>query len=150
MTFSFSELLASAPITPDLTAAGAEEAIRAVAGLLKGQPAIADADRLITQLLEREKLTTTAMGHGVAIPHARTDAVREIVMAIGRSKTGVLFQGADGPVHFVFVIGTPPDRVTQYLAVVGRLARLLKNESIRAQLLQAASAEDLRTALHAE
>lgn len=149
MTFSFSDILAAAPVTADLTAASGEEAIRRVAGSLKGHPAVADADCLAALILEREKLSPTALGHGVAFPHARTDGVRELVMAIGRSPAGVPFDGADAPVHFLFLIGTPPDRVPQYLALVGRLARLLKTDSVREQLLRAATAGELRAALNA-
>ena len=54
-------------------------------------------------MLEREKLSTTALGHGVAFPHARTTLVTEIVVAVGRSREGVLFRdcGADGSISFL-------------------------------------------------
>ena len=147
MIFPFADLLNSAPVTPELTAASGEEAIRHLAGSLAGNPAITDGVQFEAELLAREKISSTAMGHGVAFPHARTHAVRQIVMAIGRSRAGVPFAGADGPVHFFFVIGTPPNQVTQYLAVVGRLARLLKLEAVRDQLLRATTAAALRAAL---
>ena len=147
MTFSYSELLASTPITPDLTAANGEEAIRAVAGSLQHNPAVANVAKLTAELLEREKLSPTAMGHGVAFPHARTDGVSRIVMAVGLSRAGVAFAGAEEPVHFFFVIGTPPNQVPQYLAVVGRLARLLKTDAVREQLFRATSADAVRSVL---
>lgn len=147
MTFSFTDLLASTPILPDLAAPDGSEAIRAVAGLLKGHAAVTNVEKLTTELLEREKLSPTAMGHGVAFPHARTDVVKQIAMAIGRSPAGVPFQGADEPVHFFFIIGTPPNQVPQYLAVVGRLARMLKTDVVRDQLFQATTAEAVRLIL---
>ena len=101
-----------------------------------------DCTRLADAVLEREKLSTTALGHGVAFPHARTAEVSGIVVAAGRSREGVKFGGSDERVHFLFVIGTPPDRVAQYLALVGRLARLLKEEAVRAQLLAATTPEE--------
>ncbi len=149
MTICFADILADAPIAPDLAAASGEEAIRAVAALLRGHPAVDDVETLTRLVLEREKLSPTAMGHGIAFPHARTDGVREIVVAIGRSRAGVPFQGADGPVHFLFLIGTPPNKVPQYLALVGRLVRLLKTNGLRTKLLEAATADDLRAALGA-
>ena len=139
MTFSLSELLSPSLVALDLAAANEEEAIRAVTALLAGQPAVVDAERLATEILEREKLSPTAIGYGVAFPHARTEQVREIVMAIGLSRDGVMYQGADERVHFFFVIGAPPDRATQYLALVARLARLLKSEAVRSQLMAAPS-----------
>ena len=151
MTFSFAELLAAAPIAADLEAANEAEAIRAVAGLFEGVAAVSDAGKLAAEVLEREKLSPTAMGHGVAFPHARTSGVKQIVMAVGRSKEGVVFAGApDGPVHFFFVIATPPNQVPQYLSVVGRLARLLRSEGAREQLLAAGTAEEVRGVLGKE
>lgn len=147
MTFSFADLIATAPITLDLQAANEEEAIRGVADSLTGNPAVADAGRLAREVLEREKLSPTAMGSGVAFPHARTDGVSALVMACGRSVAGVPYRGADGPVHFLFVIGTPPNQAPQYLALVGQLARLLKTDAVRAKLLAAGSAEEIRAAL---
>ena len=113
--------------------------------------AVSDAGKLTVEVLEREKLSPTAMGHGVAFPHARTSAVKQIVMAVGRSREGVTFAGSpDGPVHFFFVIATPPNQVPQYLSVVGRLARLLRSEGVREQLLTAATAEEVRGVLGRE
>ena len=137
MTFSLSELLSPARVALDLSAADGEDAIRAVTALLAGDSAVVNADRLALEILEREKLSPTAIGYGVAFPHARTSQVREIVMAIGRSKGGIVFQGAEERVHFLFVIGAPPDRAAQYLALVARLARLLKSDEVRAQLMAA-------------
>ena len=142
MTPPLSDLLVPSVVDLDLHAANEEEAIRAVTGRLAHHPGVKDVQRLAAQVLEREKLSTTALGHGVAFPHARTPEVTEIVVAVGRSREGVVFRASGARVHFLFVIGTPPDRVAQYLALVGRLARLLKEEGVRAQLLAAATVDD--------
>ena len=147
MTPPLTELLVPSVLDLDLTARDEEDAIRAVTARLSGHPSVKDAARLATQVLEREKLSSTALGHGVAFPHARTAEVTQIVVAIGRSPGGVLFRDAPQPVNFLFVIGTPPDRVAQYLALVGRLARLLKEEAVRHQLLAATSADEFLTPL---
>ena len=124
-------------MTLDLSAGSADDAIRAVTALFAGDPAVVDVDRLAAEVVEREKLSPTAIGHGVAFPHARTAQVREIVMAIGRSTEGVVFRGAQDRIHFVFVIGAPPDRAAQYLALVAGLARLIKNDAVRSRLMDA-------------
>ena len=142
-----SDLLVPSVLSLDLTAHDEQEAIRTVTARLAGHPGVKDADRLAGQVLEREKLSTTALGHGVAFPHARTTEVTEIVIAVGRSREGILFRESGQLVNFLFVIGTPSDRVAQYLALVGRLARLLKEEAIRAQLLAATTAEEFLTPL---
>ncbi len=141
MTFAFSDLLSPSQVTLSLEADNEDAAIRAVTALLVGNPQVLNADQLAAEILEREKLSPTAIGYGVAFPHARTEQVREIVMAIGRSTPGVPFQGADERIHFFFVIGAPPDRAAQYLALVARLARLLKNEAVRTQLMAAPDAD---------
>ena len=147
MTPPLSDLLVPSVLQLDLATPNEEEAIRTVTTRLSSHPAVKDVERLATQVLEREKLSTTALGHGVAFPHARTAEVTQIVVAIGRSREGVLFREAGQRVNFLFVIGTPPDRVAQYLALVGRLARLLKEETVRAQLLAATTAEEFLTPL---
>ena len=133
----------------DLHAADETAAIRTVTALLAGQPDVANADALAAEVIAREKLSPTALGHGVAFPHARTAGVRQLVMAVGRSREGVVFAEARETVHFLFVIGTPPDRVPPYLALVGYLARQLKDEAVRAKLLAAATAGDFLDVLRA-
>ncbi len=145
MISAFSDILSPSQVTLSLAADNEDAAIRAVTVLLTGHPAVVNAERLADEILEREKLSPTAIGYGIAFPHARTEQVREIVMAIGRSTPGVPFRGADERVHFFFVIGAPPDRAAQYLALVARLARLLKTEAVRAELM---AAPDADTFLH--
>ena len=142
MTLTLSDLLVPSAVRLDLPAQNEDDAIRAMTGLLRANPSVKDAAALATQVLEREKLSTTALGHGVAFPHARTTLVSNIVVAAGRSREGVLFRDSGQRVHFLFVIGTPPDRVAQYLALVGRLARLLRDDALRARMLAAETAEE--------
>ena len=142
-----SDLLAPAWMNLDLHAKNGPEAIRNVAGLLSTNPGVDDAASFVTEVLEREKLSTTAVGHGVAFPHARSRHVREVVMAVGRSVAGIHFDTAAEDVHFIFVIGTPPEMVPQYLALVGKLVRLVKTAEVRERLMTAASPEDFLKAL---
>ena len=123
-------------------------ALQEVAALLNGCPSIPDGDAFIREILAREQAGSTALGHGIAMPHARTDLCREIVIAVGRSATGVDYAAADGqPVRLIFLIGTPLQEVTEYLRVVGMLARLLTREPVRQQLLAAGSAAEFIAAL---
>lgn len=127
----------------DLQAQAKTPALREVAALLGGCPAVPDLDAFIREILAREAVGNTALGHGVAMPHARTDLCREIVIAVGRSVGGVDYGAPDGqPVRLVFLIGTPMQEVAEYLRVVGMLARLLAREPVRQRLLAAGSAAD--------
>lgn len=131
----------------DLQATTQDAAILEVAELLQLHPDMLDFGRFCEALLEREKLSSTVAGDAVAFPHARTKAVRNILVSMGRSKEGVPF-GPDGiPVHFVVVIGVPKSMVREYLGVVGRLARLFREEGIRADLLEARNAGEFTSCL---
>jgi mannitol/fructose-specific phosphotransferase system IIA component (Ntr-type) len=90
------------------------------------------------ELLAREQIETTCVNE-IAFPHARTDHVKSMVLSVGRSKKGVWFENAGQMVKLIFVIGTPKRMVTEYLSVVGGLARLLKDKEIREQLLEAST-----------
>ena len=123
-------------------------ALQEVAARLAGCPAVPDLDAFVGEILAREEAGNTALGHGTAMPHARTDRCREIVIAVGRSANGIDYAAPDGqPVRLVFLIGTPMQEVEEYLRVVGMLARLLSREAVRQRLLAAATAAEFITAL---
>src|SRR2546428_6413314 len=112
-------------------------ALREVAELLARDKCVANFDAFFQEILDRERVSNTALGHDVAIPHARTDQCGEILVAVGRSQHGVDFEAKDGgPVRLIFLIGTPKQMVTDYLRVVGNLARLVRQDSVRQQLLE--------------
>ena len=149
MTPSPLALLTPDRVLLDLRADNETAAIREITGLLAHDSGVADAGRLADEVIERERLSSTSMGSGVAFPHARTSLVKEIVTAVGRSAVGVPFGTKRELVHFVFIIGTPPDRAPQYLAFVGTLARLLRAESNRQKLLAAPTPAAFVAALRA-
>lgn len=105
--------------------------------MVRQDPDLLDFGSFCRELLARDSLRSTAAGYGVAFPHARTDAVKEILIAVGRSKKGVRF--GEELVHYIFVIGTPREKVSEYLVAVGTLARLLRTEKVRKALEKAAT-----------
>jgi fructose-specific phosphotransferase system IIA component len=112
-------------------------ALREVAQLLAHNKCVTNFDSFFNEILNRERVSNTALGHDVAIPHARTDECSEIVVAVGRSADGIDFEAKDGqPVKLIFLIGTPKAMVTDYLRVVGNLARLLRQDELRQRLLE--------------
>jgi mannitol/fructose-specific phosphotransferase system IIA component (Ntr-type) len=116
-------------------------ALREVAELLIPTRGIANFEAFFSEILEREKVSSTALGHDVAIPHARTEQCTEILIAVGRCSAGVNFEGKNIiPVKLIFLIGTPKQMVTDYLRVVGNLARLLRRDTLRNELLAAPDA----------
>ncbi len=117
------------------------DALREVAILLQRGGCVTNFDAFFQEILEREHVSNTALGHDVAIPHARTEQCTEILIAVGRSAEGVDFEAKDTqPVRLIFLIGTPKQMVTEYLRVVGNLARLLRQDQLRQTLLDAPDA----------
>ncbi|MCR6630403.1 MAG: PTS sugar transporter subunit IIA [Magnetospirillum sp.] len=116
-------------------------AINEVAKLLENDPNVANFAGFYQELLARERLDTTCLGNEVALPHARTEHVKKIVIAVGRSSNGVLFENSNQNVKLMFVLGTPKTNPGDYLMLVGSLCRLIKDSASRDQLLTAETPE---------
>jgi mannitol/fructose-specific phosphotransferase system IIA component (Ntr-type) len=149
MSLSVFDVLTGDRISLDLKARAQKEAILETAALLSSSPYLLDLAAFGQEVLAREKLSPTALGNGLAFPHARTECVEQIVMAAGRSREGIVFENAPDPVHLIFIIGTPKNMVREYLGLVGDLARRLKQTEVRAQLLNGATAPEFLAALRA-
>jgi len=117
-------------------------AINEVAQLLQSNPNVTNFSGFYEELLARERIESTCLGNEIAFPHARTDYLKGMVLAVGRSPQGVWFENSGQTVKLIFVIGTPKRMVTDYLSVVGGLARLLKEPSTRDNLMAAANVEE--------
>jgi fructose-specific phosphotransferase system IIA component len=125
----------------NLKASSKEEAIKNLGVLLKNSDAILSYDVFIKDVFEREMLNTTGIGHNIAIPHARTDAVNDFVIAFGRIPNGLEFGSLDKmPVKLIFLMGTPKEKgLNSYLKILSSLTRRLGKESFREQLLNASN-----------
>ena len=105
---------------------------------------VKDRDELYQAVIEREKLVTTGVGYGVAFPHAKTKAVKGILIAFGRSSAGVDFEAMDKkPVHLFFLIAAPEDAIGAHLNVMARLSYIMKAEKVREKLMQTQSPKEL-------
>ncbi len=137
-----SELLSPAAIDADLGASNKPGVLRELVGLvLKVQPDL-DPNELVETLLRREKLQSTGIGDGVAIPHGKTSAVPKIVACVGRSARGVDFQSLDGlPTHIFFTLLVPDAQHGLHLKALARVSRLLKEATVRQALLDADDAD---------
>jgi mannitol/fructose-specific phosphotransferase system IIA component (Ntr-type) len=141
MPVRLSSLLAPSRILLHLQSTKRTTALNEVAKLLETDPNVANFQGFYNELLARERLDTTCLGNGVALPHARTEHVKKIVIAVGRSDTGVHFENGDQNVRLMFVLGTPKSNPGDYLMLVGSLCRLIKDAPQREALLAAPTPE---------
>jgi len=140
-----SDYLKEEIICLNLKATEKEEAIRELGSFIRKAEEITNYEMFLKDVLEREKLTTTGIGDGVGLPHARTDAVTGFVLAFGKSEKGVEFDSLDGKkARLLFLMGTPKTAgLDQYLVLLAHLTRLLKGESFRESLLKAKSPAEI-------
>jgi len=109
-----------------------------------------DAEMVESALKEREELGSTSVGNGFAIPHCKLLNLGEIVVALARFDNGVDFGGSRNhdPVRFFFVVLSPPDQPAEHLQVLSQIARILKSEDLRNELLDAPDIDSITTAIH--
>ena len=129
----------------DLKARDKKETIKKISVLLKKADEMIDFDVFLKDVFEREELKTTGIGKEVAIPHARTDAVKDFVMVFAKSPEGVKFNSLDGkPVKLIFLVGTPKkEKLNNHLKILARLTKLLQEKSFRDSLLNASSSKEI-------
>jgi nitrogen PTS system EIIA component len=112
--------------------------LRELVGLLLRTEPDLDPNALVETLDRREKLQSTGIGHGVAIPHGRTTDVPRIIACVGRSVEGVDFQSLDGqPTFLFFTLFVPESAQGAHLKALARLSRLLKDTDTRQRLRDA-------------
>ncbi len=128
----------------ELRAQTKDEVIKELVDLASKSKLLKDAGQLLKDILEREKLVTTGVGYGVAFPHAKSKAIRGIIISFGRSKTGIDFDSMDKkPVHLFFLIAAPEDAIGAHLNVMARLSYLMKSEKNRGKLMKIKSPREL-------
>ena len=134
-------------IVPQLQAHEKSAVIRELADHLAAHvsgPQKIDREVLARVLLERERLASTAIGEGVAIPHGKLDAVGKLVAVVGRAPEGVDFDSMDGrPTHLFFVLVAPENSTGVHLKALARISRLFKDPEFRTRLMQAKDAQEI-------
>ncbi len=126
----------------DLKATTKKDALKEMAGLFAGDPNVTDTAVLLDAIYKREELVSTGVGLGVAIPHVKIPEVKDYVVAIGRKVEGIEFDSLDGqPVRLIFMIGASEHQTRDFVKVLARIMRLLKNGAVRVGLLEAAMPE---------
>ena len=111
----------------------------------------ADGQKLLETLLEREKLGSTGIGEGVAIPHGKVAGLPGLLASFGRSERGVDFRAIDGkPTHLFFSLFAPENSAGAHLKALARISRIFKNPAFRDAILKAPGAEEIFRLIEAE
>lgn len=114
-----------------------EDILKALVRRLTGSAAVRNEDALRRGMLEREKIMSTGIGFGIGVPHVRSDAVSELVMAVALCEEGIAdYDSLDGePVRIVCMLAARGDQHTEYLRMLASISSRLKDGAVREQLL---------------
>jgi len=129
------DILPKESIIPELSGRSKREVLEELtAALLRHKPQL-DQARVVEVLLERERLGSTGIGDGIAIPHGKIKDLDHLALSFGRSTKGVDFESMDGkPAHFFFLLVAPENCAGIHLRALAKIARFLKNNTIRKRL----------------
>jgi len=107
-----------------------------------------DQKEMVRVLLERERLGSTGIGEGIAIPHGKLKSLKSLLVSFGRSQKGVDFEAIDGkPAHLFFLLMAPENSTGEHLRMLASISRLLKDNSFRQRLMTAGGRRKLYTVI---
>jgi nitrogen PTS system EIIA component len=138
------EILSPEMVLPDVKGKTKPAILRELATCLAARYKDIDVDALAAVLAERERLGSTAIGDGIAIPHGKVRGVAKILGVFGRCVAGVDFDSLDGsPTHLFFLLVAPEDSTSLHLKALARVSRLFKDAVFRERLIAAADAGEI-------
>jgi nitrogen PTS system EIIA component len=121
------------------------EAIEQMIEGLKGFELVPDKNIFKKAVIDRERIVSTGIGMGVAVPHAKLASVKKFFIAIGIQKgKGIEWNAIDrSPVRLIFMIGGPDNRQNEYLQILSRLTRIIKDEELRKKIISSKKSEEV-------
>jgi len=139
-----SEILNKDLLIPNLQSKNKKGVLEELAGILVDHGRLPDLERVVEVLLDREKLGSTGIGDGIAIPHGKIKDLGGVVASFGRSQEGIDFESIDQkPAHLFFLLVAPENSAGIHLKALARISRLLKDPNFRNSLMEAESTEEL-------
>lgn len=138
------EVLSREAIVADLKSTTKPDLIRELSDHMISIHPNLNPDTLFEALMQREKLCSTAVDSGVAIPHAKLSGLTNIIAAFGRSRQGIDFDSLDGnPTHLFFLLLAPENSAGAHLKLLARISNSLRSEEFRKMLQEAQSQEEI-------
>jgi fructose-specific phosphotransferase system IIA component len=139
-----SELLKPEFIISDLKGESKEEIINELIDLFINDSRVEDIEKVRSAVLDREKVMSTGVGKGFAIPHGKTNAVNEIIGAFGKVKNGIDYDALDGnPVHLIFLLVGKDNLISTHIKLLSRISRLMNKDDFRHRLSEANNADEI-------
>lgn len=139
-----SEILSKEFIIAELNSTDKESAINELIDLFKNDPRVDDIEKVRQAVLDREKIMSTGVGKGFAIPHGKTDSVKEIIAAFGRKKDGIEYDALDGnPVNLIFLLVGRDTMISAHIKLLSRVSRMMNKDDFRLRLLNAETSEEI-------
>lgn len=131
-------------VIPELQGNTKEEIINELINLFKDDKRIVDLEKVRAAVLDREKIMSTGVGKGFAIPHGKTNSVNEIIAAFGKTKRPIDYQALDGqPVHLVFLLVGKDSLVSTHIKLLSRISRMMNSDEFRKSLVEAESTDEI-------
>lgn len=128
-----------------------EEILQELVSLLEKTNQVTDREEFLRVIREREELGSTGIGYNIAIPHARSSAIKSLAGAFGISKEGVDFDALDKePVHLFFLLGAPQKASGNYLKALAVISRFLRRKKARQDLMKTKIPEDVEKVIKGE
>ena len=128
----------------DLQVENKVDCITKMVNLLQNDERVTDLNIVLNTVLDREKIMSTGVGNGFAIPHGKTDAVNTIIAAFARLKEPIDFEAFDGePVKLAFLLLGKENMVGPHIRLLSRISRMMNKEEFRQSLMEAQSSEEI-------
>jgi fructose-specific phosphotransferase system IIA component len=139
-----SDILEEKLVISNLPGKTKEEIIETLIDVVSQSPKVLDKGKIRTAIFEREKIMSTGVGNGFAIPHGKTDAVTDIVAAFGVTENPIPYQSLDEkPVRLVFLLVGKDNLVGPHIKLLSRISRLMNKEEFRNKLLETKSSKEI-------
>lgn len=140
-----SEILEVEFISPKVEGNDKETVLNNMVELVSKSSKIIDKEKVRNAIFNREKIMSTGVGKGFAIPHGKTDGITDMVAAFGIAENDINFESLDGePVRFIFLLVGKENLVGPHLKLLSRISRLLNKDEFRAKLASAKTSEEIK------
>jgi mannitol/fructose-specific phosphotransferase system IIA component (Ntr-type) len=128
----------------ELAGSTKDQVLEELCDIVSALPEVTDRSRLLAAIRKREAMMSTGIGMGIAIPHAKTESVTDLVMAVGRSRQGIDFQALDSkPVYLVIFMAGSTTQGDDFLQLLAKIGSFFNSEEHRSQFLAARTTRDI-------